>query len=71
LLDAVLKKTGGNKMANEMMRIFFPLKINTYPQHEYGECGVDDPPEEITSAEAVAYEDAVINHSFYGSVPSS
>lgn len=47
-------------MANEMMRIFFPLKIITYPQNEYGECGVDDPPEEITSAEAVAYEDAIL-----------
>ena len=47
-------------MANEMMRIFFPLKIITYPQHEYGECGLDDSPEEITSAEAVAYEDAIL-----------
>lgn len=57
-------------MANEMMRIFFPLKIITYPQHEYGECGLDDPPEKITSAEAVAYEDALKEkvHSLYPSV---
>lgn len=47
-------------MANEMMRIFFPLKIITYPQNEYGECGMDDSPEEITSAEAVAYEDQIL-----------
>ncbi len=54
-------------MAYEMMRIFFPLKIITYPQNEYGECGMDDPPEEITSAEAVAYEDALKEkvHSLY------
>jgi len=55
-----LKRLEENKMANEMMRIFFPLKIITYPQHEYGECGLDDPPEEITSAEAMTYEDAIL-----------
>ncbi|MFA7573112.1 MAG: hypothetical protein WCY24_05285 [Lutispora sp.] len=38
-------------MANETMRIFFPLKIITYPQGEYG---LDDNPEDITSKEAVA-----------------
>ena len=32
-------------MANETMRIFFPLKIITYPQGEYG---LDDNPMEIT-----------------------
>ena len=31
-------------MANETMRIFFPLKIITYPQGEYG---LDDSPTEI------------------------
>jgi len=31
-------------MANETMRIFFPLKIITYPQGEYG---VEDNPMEI------------------------
>ncbi len=44
-------------MANETMRIFFPLKIITYPQGEYG---LDDNPEDITSKEAVAYEDAIL-----------
>ena len=44
-------------MANETMRIFFPLKIVTYPQGEYE---VEDNPVEITSAEAVAYEDAIL-----------
>jgi len=44
-------------MANETMRIFFPLKIITYPQGEYG---LDDNPVEITPAEAVAYEDAIL-----------
>ena len=40
------------------MRIFFPLKIITYPQGEYG---LDDNnPMEITPAEAVAYEDAIL-----------
>ncbi len=44
-------------MANETMRIFFPLKIITYPQGEYG---LDDNPEDITSKEAVVYEDAIL-----------
>ena len=44
-------------MANETMRIFFPLKIITYPQGEYG---LDDNPEDITSKEAVAYEDDIL-----------
>jgi len=44
-------------MANETMRIFFPLKIVTYLQGEYG---VEDNPMEITPAEAVAYEDAIL-----------
>ena len=35
-------------MANETERFFFPLKATTYSQYEYGECGLDDPPEEIT-----------------------
>jgi len=45
------------KMANETMRIFFPLKIITYPKGEYG---LEDNPVEITPAEAVAYEDAIL-----------
>lgn len=44
-------------MANETMRIFFPLKIITYPQGEYG---LDDSPVDITPAEAMAYEDAIL-----------
>lgn len=44
-------------MANETMRIFFPLKIITYPKGEYGP---SDSLEEITPAEAVVYEDAIL-----------
>lgn len=44
-------------MANETMRILFPLKIVTYPQGEYG---LEDNPVEITSAEVAAYEDAIL-----------
>ena len=44
-------------MANETMRIFFPLKVITYSQGEYG---VEDNPMEITPAEAVSYEDAIL-----------
>jgi|GEM_PF-2580238 len=44
-------------MANETMRIFFPLKVITYSQGEYG---VEDNPMEITPTEAVAYEDAIL-----------
>lgn len=44
-------------MANETMRIFFPLKIITYPQGEYG---LEDNPMEITPAEAVMYEDTIL-----------
>jgi hypothetical protein len=45
------------KMANETMRIFFPLKIVTYP---IGEHGLEDNPEEISPVEAMAYEDAIL-----------
>lgn len=44
-------------MSKEMMRIFFPLKVITYPQGEYG---LDDSPEEITPTQAIAYEDAIL-----------
>ncbi len=44
-------------MANETMRIFFPLKIISYLEGEYG---LEDNPMEISSAEAVAYEDAIL-----------
>ena len=39
-------------MANETMRIFFPLKIFSYPQYD---CSGDER-EDISSREAVAYE---------------
>ena len=44
-------------MANETMRIFFPLKILTYPEGEYG---LEDSPMVITPAEAVPYEDVIL-----------
>ena len=44
-------------MANETMCIYFPLKIVTYPQGEYGP---EDNPVDITPAEAVTYEDAIL-----------
>lgn len=44
-------------MANETMRIFFPLKIVTYPQGEYG---VEDNPVEIIPADAISYEDVIL-----------
>lgn len=57
-------------MANEKIRFFFPLKVTIYSQYEYGGCELDDPPEEITPAEAVAYKEEILaavakeNHSF-------
>lgn len=44
-------------MANETMRIFFPVKIVTYPQGEYG---VEDNPVEIIPADAISYEDVIL-----------
>jgi len=44
-------------MANETMRIFFPLKIISYPQGEYG---IEENPMEIAPVEAVSYEDAIL-----------
>ncbi|WP_425808131.1 hypothetical protein ACHOLT_17620 [Desulfitobacterium sp. Sab5] len=43
-------------MANETMRIFFPLKIFSYPQYDYSE----DEQEDISPREAVAYEDQIL-----------
>jgi len=43
-------------MANETMRIFFPLKIFSYPQHDCSE----DEREDISPREAVAYEDQIL-----------
>jgi len=44
------------KMANETMRIFFPLKIFSYPQYDCSE----DEREDISSRDAVAYEDQIL-----------
>jgi len=46
-----------NTMVNETMRIFFPVKIVTYPQGEYG---VEDNPVEIIPADAISYEDVIL-----------
>lgn len=43
-------------MANETMRIFFPLKIISYPQYDCSE----DEREDISPREAVAYEDQIL-----------
>jgi len=43
-------------MANETMRIFFPLKIFSYPQYDCSE----DEREDISSRDAVAYEDQIL-----------
>jgi hypothetical protein len=43
-------------MANDTMRIFFPLKIFTYPQYT---C-LEDEREDISPREAVAYEDQIL-----------
>jgi len=44
-------------MANETMRIFFPLKIFSYPQYD---CSEDEREEDISPREAVAYEDQIL-----------
>ena len=43
-------------MANETMRIFFPLKIFTYPQYD---C-MEDEREDISQRDAVKYEDQIL-----------
>lgn len=43
-------------MANETIRIFFPLKIVSYPQYD---C-VEDEREDISPREAVTYEDQIL-----------
>lgn len=44
-------------MSDETKHFFFPQKIITYPQDDYG---FEDTPEEISPAEAMAYEDQII-----------
>ena len=43
-------------MVNETMRIFFPLKIFSYPQYDCSE----DEREDISPREAVVYEDQIL-----------
>jgi len=43
-------------MENETMRIYFPLKISTYPQYDCSE----DEREDISPREAVVYEDQIL-----------
>lgn len=43
-------------MANEIMRIFLPLKIFCYPQYD---C-IEDAREDISPSEAVVYEDQIL-----------
>ncbi|WP_368488042.1 hypothetical protein [Clostridium sp. BJN0013] len=43
-------------MANETMRIYFPLKIFSFPQYDCSE----DEREDISPREAVAYEDQIL-----------
>ena len=43
-------------MSNDTMRIFFPLKIFTYPQYD---C-LEDEREDISPKEAVAYENQIL-----------
>ncbi|MEA5022197.1 hypothetical protein SDC9_21998 [bioreactor metagenome] len=45
-------------MTNETMRIFFPLKVISYLLNDYD--WDDENPAELSSEEAVAYEDAVL-----------
>lgn len=41
----------------QMMHIYFPLKIITYPKDEYGQ---EEDPEDISLTEAMAYEDQIL-----------
>ncbi len=55
-------KTGDNPAQTisektQMMRIYFPLKIITYPKDEYGQ---EENPEDISPTEAMAYEDQIL-----------
>ena len=43
-------------MSNENMRLFFPLKVITYPQYD---CSEDDL-EELSPAKAASYEDQIL-----------
>ncbi|RJQ40422.1 MAG: hypothetical protein C4550_03615 [Nitrospiraceae bacterium] len=58
-------KTGNNpEQTNtkdkQTIKFFSPLTIFTYPSYEYGECGTDDLPEELSSSEAMCYRDEIL-----------
>ena len=55
-LGLQIKKDGGNQNGNETMRIFFPLKIFSYPQYD---C-LEEEREDISSREAMKYEDNIL-----------
>jgi len=57
LPDVAEKEWRKTKWQTKQCVSFFPLKIITYPQGEYG---LEDNPVEITPAEAVTYEDAIL-----------
>lgn len=44
----------------QTIKFFSPLSITVYPSHEYGGCGADDLPEELTPSEAVYYMDEIL-----------
>jgi len=44
----------------QTLKFFSPLSITLYPSHEYGGCGADDLPEELSPLEAVYYMDEIL-----------
>jgi hypothetical protein len=44
----------------QTIKFFSPLSVTLYPSHEYGGCGADDLPEELTPSEAVYYMDEIL-----------
>ena len=56
--DNVGQTIAGEK---QTIKFFCPLTIITYPSHEYGECGADDLPEELSPSEAVNHMDEILD----------
>jgi hypothetical protein len=44
----------------QTLKFFSPLLVTAYPSHEYGGCGADDLPEELSPSEAVQYMDEIL-----------
>jgi len=42
------------------VKFFSPLFVRAYPSNEYGECGIDDPLEELSSYEVLQYKDKIL-----------